>query len=211
MRATSAAWLETLTIEPPLPRRIIDCEAYLITSKAPRALTLITLSKTAMSVSIGVAISPPKPPQLTTPQRSRPWSALRTLSSDVKSKAARAAAGLRLERVERFTVAAAGDDVRARGDELTNRRAADAAARAGDEDRPSFQTPHDLPHSATRESQFSLATECSGCLAAEGSLRATSRRSQEPPASFETPPVNAILEPKIVSLGLWMALSFRSQ
>ena len=37
---------------------IIVAEAYLVTSSAPRALMLITLSKTAMSVSIGVAISP---------------------------------------------------------------------------------------------------------------------------------------------------------
>ena len=39
---------------------IIDREVYLVTSKVPRALLMLTtLSKTAMSVSIGVAISPP--------------------------------------------------------------------------------------------------------------------------------------------------------
>ena len=65
--ATSDAWLDTLTIEPPAPRRIIDAEAYFVTSSAPRAFTAMTLSNTAMSVSMGVAISPPKPPQLTTP------------------------------------------------------------------------------------------------------------------------------------------------
>ncbi len=70
--ATSAAWLDTLTMEPPLPMRIIDCEAYFVTSSAPRALMLMTLSNTEISVSIGVAISPPKPPQLTTPQTSSP-------------------------------------------------------------------------------------------------------------------------------------------
>src|SRR5271165_2086306 len=83
--ATSAAWLDTLTIEPPLPMRIIDCEAYFVTSSAPRALMLMTLSNTAISVSIGVAISPPKPPQLTTPQTSSPSMALRTLSSEARS------------------------------------------------------------------------------------------------------------------------------
>ena len=61
------AWLETLTMAPPRPSRIIDRDVYLVTSRAPRALMLITLSKTAMSVSIGVAISPPYPPQFTTP------------------------------------------------------------------------------------------------------------------------------------------------
>ena len=57
--ATSAAWLDTFTIDPPRPSRIIDADAYLMTSSAPRALMLITLSNTSMSVSIGVAISPP--------------------------------------------------------------------------------------------------------------------------------------------------------
>ena len=57
--ATRLAWLETLTIDPPQPRRIIDRDAYLVTRRAPRVLMAITLSKTAMSVSIGVAISPP--------------------------------------------------------------------------------------------------------------------------------------------------------
>ena len=66
-RATRLAWLETLTIEPPRPSRIIDRDVYLMTSRAPRALVVMTLSKTSMSVSIGVAISPPNPPQLTTP------------------------------------------------------------------------------------------------------------------------------------------------
>ena len=67
LRATRLAWLETLTMAPPRPSRIIDRDVYLVTSRAPRALMLITLSKTAMSVSIGVAISPPYPPQFTTP------------------------------------------------------------------------------------------------------------------------------------------------
>src|SRR5438105_15110675 len=66
-RATRLAWLDTLTIEPPTPRRIIEADVYLVTRRAPRALMLMTLSKTAISVSIGVAISPPNPPQLTTP------------------------------------------------------------------------------------------------------------------------------------------------
>jgi hypothetical protein len=56
-----------------------------MTRSAPLALTLITLSKTVMSVAIGVAISPPNPPQFTTPQRSTPSRALRMLSSEVKS------------------------------------------------------------------------------------------------------------------------------
>jgi len=41
----------------------MDCEAYFVTNNDPRALIEITLSKTSISVSIGVAISPPKPPQ----------------------------------------------------------------------------------------------------------------------------------------------------
>ena len=49
------------------PSRIMDAEAYFVTSRAPRAFTLMTRSNTAMSVSMGVAISPPSPPQLTTP------------------------------------------------------------------------------------------------------------------------------------------------
>ena len=85
--ATMLAWLETLTIAPPLPWRIMEGTAYLMTSRAPRALMLMTLSKTSMSVSCGVAISPPKPPQFTTPQRSRPSMASRMLSSEVRSKA----------------------------------------------------------------------------------------------------------------------------
>src|SRR5215212_8275201 len=83
--ATRLAWLETLTMAPPRPSRIIDRDVYLVTSRAPRALMLITLSKTAMSVSIGVAISPPYPPQFTTPYRSSPSSTSRTLSSEVRS------------------------------------------------------------------------------------------------------------------------------
>src|SRR5215212_771122 len=83
--ATRLAWLETLTMAPPRPSRIIDRDVYLVTSRAPRALILITLSKTAMSVSIGVAISPPYPPQFTTPYRSSPSRASRTLSSEVRS------------------------------------------------------------------------------------------------------------------------------
>ena len=63
-------------MEPPLPSRIIDREVYLVTSRAPRALMVITLSNTAMSVSIGVAISPPNPPQFTTPHTSRSASAV---------------------------------------------------------------------------------------------------------------------------------------
>ena len=56
-----------------------------MTSKAPLALTLITVSKTEMSVAMGVAISPPNPPQLTTPQTSSPSRACRTSSSEAKS------------------------------------------------------------------------------------------------------------------------------
>ena len=44
------------------------CEAYLVTSSVPRALMSITLSNTAISLSIGVAISPPQPPHHDTPQ-----------------------------------------------------------------------------------------------------------------------------------------------
>ena len=65
--ATRLAWLETLTMEPPRPSRIMERDVYLVTSRAPRALIAITLSNTSMSVSIGVAISPPNPPQFTTP------------------------------------------------------------------------------------------------------------------------------------------------
>jgi hypothetical protein len=65
--ATSDAWLDTFTIDPPRPSRIMDAEAYFVTSRAPRAFTPMTRSNTAMSVSMGVAISPPSPPQLTTP------------------------------------------------------------------------------------------------------------------------------------------------
>ena len=36
----------------------MDAEAYFVTSSAPRAFTLMTRSNTAMSVSMGVAISP---------------------------------------------------------------------------------------------------------------------------------------------------------
>src|SRR4051795_13004348 len=35
--ATSDAWLDTLTIDPPRPSRIMDAEAYFVTSSAPRA------------------------------------------------------------------------------------------------------------------------------------------------------------------------------
>ena len=45
----------------------MERDVYLVTNRAPRVLVVMTLSKTSMSVSIGVAISPPKPPQLTTP------------------------------------------------------------------------------------------------------------------------------------------------
>src|SRR5665811_1818390 len=86
LTATRLAWLETLTMEPPRPAAIMEREAYLITSRLPRALMLITLSKTLMSVSWGEAISPPQPPQFTTPHSSRPSTASRTLSSEVRSK-----------------------------------------------------------------------------------------------------------------------------
>ena len=62
-------------------------DAYFVTRSAPRALIEITLSNTSISVSIGVAICPPNPPQLTTPHRSRSPIASLTLCSDVRSNA----------------------------------------------------------------------------------------------------------------------------
>ena len=83
---TRLAWLDTLTMAPPRPTRTISRAAYFVTSSAPRALMAITLSKTSTSASSGVSMAPPQPPQLTTPYRSRPSIAPRTLPSSVSSK-----------------------------------------------------------------------------------------------------------------------------
>ena len=66
------AWLKILTIAAALTKADHRRDVYLVTSSASRALIEITLSKTAMSVSIGVAISPLVPPLTTPYNRNRP-------------------------------------------------------------------------------------------------------------------------------------------
>ena len=73
-------------MDPPLPSLIMDRDAYLITSNAPRALMLITLSKTAISVVHRGRNLAAVAGAVDDPQISRPSRASRTLSSAVTSK-----------------------------------------------------------------------------------------------------------------------------
>ena len=150
LSATRLAWLETFTMAPPRPSRIIERAVYLVTRSAPRVLMMMTLSKTSMSVSIGVAISPPKPPQLTTP-----------VDVQAVERVADALLGGQVEGRSLAPVStassasavgrpAAGDDVCAGRDELTDGLATDPAARTGDQDGAAVEVSHEDDHSLPR-------------------------------------------------------------